>query len=206
MNNLLEITKTTGDCAQYTGVVTIASYLGDRLLQKETHYNKGLPTLFTFISNCLQGRFSEAKASRPCKLVMLKKGTGECLTDTEVELAGGNAVLSVPTESTALDSNGEHYWSSKYAICSPMLHDTAAIATNSIESSSVTYHFRIPFLSLVSGAQIKKLMLLPPIASNYTTDACAYFVLDNPIEVPVAGGNFTIIIDWTLTFTNSSHS
>ena len=195
MNNLLEITKTTSDCAQYTGVVTIASYLGDRLLQKETHHNKGLPTLFTFISNCLQGKFSEAKSSRPCKLVMLKQGTGECLTAAEVEAAGEAAVLSVPTAATALDGKGYHYWSSEYAICSPMLHDTAAIATNGLEGSSVTYHFRIPFLSLVSGAKIKKLMLLPPLASNYTTDACAYFVLDNPIEVPVAGGNFTIIID-----------
>jgi hypothetical protein len=80
------------------------------------------------------------------------------------------------------------------------MYDTAApsVFTNEDEtgpSSSVTYHFRIPFLSLVSGSKITKLMLLPPVASNYATDACAYYILQNPIEVPSAGGNFTVIID-----------
>ena len=54
-NNSLEITKTNSDCAQYTGTVTIASYLGDRLIQKETHHNAGLRLLFEFIGSCLQG-------------------------------------------------------------------------------------------------------------------------------------------------------
>jgi hypothetical protein len=63
------------------------------------------------------------------------------------------------------------------------------------EGSSTTYHFRIPFLSLVSGASIKKLLLLPSIGSDYAKDACAYFILDEAIKVPVSGGNFTVIID-----------
>jgi hypothetical protein len=54
-NTNIEITKTNSDCAQYTGIVTIASYLGDRLIQKETQHNAGLKTLFEFISSCLQG-------------------------------------------------------------------------------------------------------------------------------------------------------
>ena len=108
MNNLSEITTNMSDCAQYTGVVTIASYMGDRLIQKETHYNKGLPTLFNFIGNCLQGKFSEAKSSRPCKLVMLKQGSGECLTQAELDSAGDGAVLSVPTNPAAV-SAGKHY-------------------------------------------------------------------------------------------------
>ena len=54
-NKLLEIKKTNSDCANYTGTVTIASYLGDRLIQKETHHNAGLVNLFKFISSCLQG-------------------------------------------------------------------------------------------------------------------------------------------------------
>jgi hypothetical protein len=86
------------------------------------------------------------------------------------------------------------------------MYDTAAIGEVTTDAngpeSSVTYHFRIPFLSLVSGSKIRKLLLLPAITSNYATDACAYYILDEAIEVPVAGGNFTIIIDWTLTFKN----
>ena len=207
-NNLLEITKTNSDCAQYTGTVTVASYLGDRLIQKETQHNAGLKTLFEFISSCLQGNWYEAKNKRPCKLIMLKQATDEILTDEEYNSlpiserpAGGK---STPANDDATDGQNNHYWGAKYTVCSPIMYDTAAVAENSDAESSVTYHFRIPFLNLVGGSTIKKLMLLPPLTSDYRAEACAYFVLDNPIKVPVASANFTIIIDWTLTFNNST--
>jgi hypothetical protein len=101
---------------------------------------------------------------------------------------------------------GHHFWSSKYALCTPMLYDNAAYAetTSGVNpSGSVTYHFRVPFLSLVGGSKIKKLLLLPLTPSDYVKDACAYYVLDNEIKVPVQSGNFTVIIDWTLTFRNA---
>ena len=188
----IEIFKTNSDCARYTGTVTIASYLGDRLIQKESHHNKGLNTLFEFMSNCLQGNWYEAKYKRPCKLVMLQTA--------DQELSPND--ISSPSNSSAIDREGKHFWSSKYAVCNPTMYDTAATTTTDAESSSVTYHFRVPFLSLVGGSKIKKLMLLPPQATNYQTEACAYYVLDTEIEVPVVGANFTVIVDWTLTFSN----
>ena len=200
-NNSLEIIKTNSDCTQYTGTVTIASYLGDRLIQKETHHNAGLAPLFDFIGSCLQGNWYEARDKRPCKLVLLTKAADEYLPGETIP-EGYTKGLSTPTNENATD--GEyHYWSSKYAVCSPIMYDTAAISTTTGENSSTTYHFRVPFLSLVSGSTIKKLMLLPPNASKYQTDACAYFVLKNEIKVPETGANFTVIIDWTLEFTNS---
>lgn len=206
-NNPIEITKTNGDCTKYTGTVTVASYLGDRLIKKETHHNKGLEPLFDFIGSCLQGNWYEARDKRPCKLVMLKQAeAAECLkanpapTDYLADPRG----WSTPDNTAVIDENENHYWSSKYAVCSPIMYDTAAISSNTATSSATTYHFRVPFLSLVGGSKIKKLLLLPPLASNYPTDACAYFILDDPIEVPVASANFTVIIDWTLNFSNSS--
>lgn len=190
-----EIKNNTSDCAQYTGTVTVSSYLGDRLIQQETHHNTGLIKLFRFIGNCLQGNFFEAKYNRPCKIVLLREGTGE--DDLE---------NSTPLNLNALDAKERHFWSSEYAVCGPILYDSAAQVetdTRSNPTSAVTYHFRIPFLKLVSGTKIKKLLLLPTITTDYVTDACAYFVLPEPIEVPRASGNFTVIIDWTLTFTNS---
>ncbi len=192
INDSLEITKTNSDCAQYTGTVTIASYEGDRLIQKETHHNAGLEKLFSFMSSCLQGNWYEARFKRPCKLVMLKAAEDEKKGD-----------ISLPTDRSALDDKDRHYWSSYYAVCSPVMYDTAATATTSAESSEVTYHFRVPFLSLVGGSRIKKLLLLPPLATDYQTDACAYFILDKEIEVPVFSANYTVIIDWTLTFNNA---
>lgn len=206
-NNSLEITKTNSDCTQYTGTVTIASYSGDRLIQKETHHNNGLAPLFDFIGSCLQGNWYEARDKRPCKLVMLRAEEGEILTQEEYNRLLPNqrpqGGLSVPGNEYA-QKNGNHYWGSEYAVCSPIMYDTAAISTTTGVSSSTTYHFRVPFLSLVGGSTVKKLMLLPPNASNYQTDACAYFVLKDEIKVPPNGANYTVIIDWTLEFTNSS--
>lgn len=205
-NNILDITKTNSDCAQYTGTVTIASYIGDRLIQKETHHNAGLKTLFEFIGSCLQGNWTEARDKRPCKLVMLTQAADECLTAEELKNAGEKYTKgkSEPTNDKAVDNQSNHYWSSKYAVCGPTMYDTAAISTTTATSSSTTYHFRVPFLSLVGGSKIKKLMLLPPMATNYQSEACAYYVLDTEIKVPDVSANFTVIIDWTLEFTNNS--
>lgn len=207
-DKLIEIKKANQNCAQYTGTVTVASYLGDRLIKKETYHNAGLNNLFKFIGNCLQGNWFEAKYTRPCKLVMLKADEKEILTDEEL----AEALKSSTSAKKSTPSNAEtaEYWNSSYAVCNPIIYDTAANAEFSNNggnpSSSVTYHFRVPFLSLVSGSKIKKLMLLPSISTNYAQDACAYYVLKEPIEVPPAGGNFTVIIDWTLTFTNASNN
>jgi hypothetical protein len=202
-NNQIEVRKTNGDCAQYTGTVTIASYLGDRLIQKETQHNAGLAPLFEFIGSCLQGNWYEARDKRPCKLVMLR-AHGDASGYIE-KFEGNNK--STPTNPDATDRpnrEGNHYWSSHFAVCSPTMYDTAAISATTATSSSTTYHFRVPFLNLVGGAKIKKLLLLPPMATNYQTEACAYFILDTEIPIPEQGANFTIIVDWTLEFTNNS--
>lgn len=194
MNNI-EVKMNNSDCAAYTGTVTVASYLGDRLIHKETHHNAGLNNLFKFIGSCLQGNWYEAKFNRPCKLVLLKEAEGENLNNPAI------------TETYSTPLSKPDYWRTDYAVSNPIMYDTAASAEFNIDegkvSSSVTYHFRIPFLSLTSGTTIKKLMLLPSIATDYSADACAYFVLEDAIKVPEAGKNFTVIIDWTLTFTNN---
>ena len=159
------------------------------------------------MSCCLQGNWYEASYTRPCKLVMLRAEEGELLKDSPDKSLPANAPggdWSTPSNKSAKNSKtGEHFWGSAYAVCNPVMFDNAPVSTSDSTSSSVTYHFRVPFLSLVAGSNIKKLMLLPPVASDYTEDACAYFVLNNAIPVPEMSANFTVIIDWTLTFTNS---
>jgi hypothetical protein len=34
------------------------------------------------------------------------------------------------------------------------------------------------------------------------SDICAYYILGTEIEVPTAGGNYTILVDWELSFSN----
>ena len=194
--NIKYFQETPCDCANYTGTVTVSSYLGDRLIQTQTKHNAGLPKLFSFIANCLEGAWTVAKDSRPCKLALLKSEDGE---DFNKLNADGTANTNCSTPTTKPD-----YWSINYAVATPIMYDTAVVSTSNNLTSSITYHFRVPFLSLVGGSAIKKLMLLPAIASSYAQDACAYYVLNEPIEVPTASGNFTVIVDWTLTFTNQN--
>lgn len=189
----LKNTITENNCsfARYSGEVTIAVFHKDKLLKKITSHNAGLEPLFTFISKCLAGRWNEAQESRPCKLVLLETGTGE---DT--------------TTSTPLnDPADKGYWTSRYAISTPMIYDNAVLntTTSNPASGSVTYHFRIPSLALAPGKIIKKLVLLPTLynESSYKKDACAYFILPGEgIQVPDQSSNTTVIIDWTLKFTN----
>lgn len=235
--NLITLRKTNSDCANYTGTVTVATYFGDTLVEKEVHHNAGLANLFKFIGNCLQGSWRDAQNTRPCKLVLLRADNDEKffidaaneetvfedgeLQDNSSEEAGNEESESESegageseTEKNIIYSTPltkPEYWKSDYAVCNPIMYDTPPIAdfsnaepNSSSPSSSVTYHFRIPFLSLISGAEIKKLMLLPSTASDYAKEACAYFILKNPLNIPSASSNFTVIIDWTLTFMNAA--
>ena len=192
-NNLTKLIKNNGDYAQYSGVVTIAAYLGDRLLHQETHHNAGMLNLFNFVSSCLQGNWAEAKSKKPSKLVLLKTAPNEVLDKEDPNYSTPSTVAA--------------NWSNAYAVCTPTSYTNAALSKiSTIEgqpASAVTYHFNIPFLSLISGSKIQKLLLLPSTASNYAQEACAYYILDEAIEIPDAARNFTIVVEWTLTFTNA---
>lgn len=180
--------------ARYKGVVTVSLFHKDKLLKTVTSHNEGLENLFMFVSKCLAGRWAEAQESRPCKLVLLEKDERESFEGS--------------TRSTPLtDTEETGYWTSKYAISTPMVYDNAALNATTPTSGSVTYHFRIPSLALTAGKKIKKLLLLPSLYTSYSKDACAYFILEGEgledgITIPEQGGNTTVIIDWTLIFTN----
>jgi hypothetical protein len=81
MNKLAEYKTKNCDYTSYTGVVTVSMYTNDRLIKTTTSHNKGMSTLFNFISNCLRGDFKSARESRPCKIVLLKAGNNEAFTN-----------------------------------------------------------------------------------------------------------------------------
>lgn len=187
MNN--EIIKKPQDYTMYTGKVKIKVYCDNNLYYSEDNHNKGLNTLFAFISNCLQGNWTEARSLRPTSVILLRKDDDEDLTE------------STPTN---IETN---YWGQNCVISPQIFYDTAVVNNSSTEGnqtvSEVTYHFRIPFLTLVGGAEIQKLLLVPTNYIGDPRDACAYFILENSINIPTSGGNWTVIIDWTLTFKNT---
>lgn len=187
MNKEINYNTSNCDFASYTGKVTVSVYDNDRLIKKTTSHNKGMSTLFNFIGNCLKGDFKSARESRPCKLVLLRKDDNNTIDPIN---------SSNPIENPSV-------WTEAYTVSTPTVYDNTAMAIPDSGSCEVTYHFRIPSLNLVAGAKVKKLLLLP-IKYTSLTEACAYYRLDNEIELPQRSGNITIIVDWTLKFANST--
>ena len=90
-------------------------------------------------------------------------------------------------------------------VSNAVYYDSTALPGVGNNSGSVTYHFRIPFLALESGAIVKRIGLYPNIISNEEDDLCAYydFPENEEINIPTDSSNYTIIIEWTLTINNA---
>ena len=87
------------------------------------------------------------------------------------------------------------------AISAPVLYDRSTQATTEDTGGSTTYHFRIPSLCLAQGKEIKSLLLMPSLYTTFN-EACAKFILPNSIILPEKSNNITVVIEWTLIFTN----
>ena len=161
----------------YTGDITVKLTEGDRVYSEQHFHNTGCAKLFNFVADCLTGNFNAAKSSRPCRIVLFKLD---------------------PIEDEENTTFNRLYWNDDTRVSTKVIYDSAVTPGATIENgSTVTYHFRIPYLCLVDGAEVRKLGLYPDIISSYSDDLCAYYILpsDEKIVVPTGGSNFTIIID-----------
>ena len=180
----LQTIETTNNAIEYSGQITVSALDGDRVISKQTYYNNGTNKLFSFLSNCLSGDFNTARASRPCRLLLLKTDNTE------------NTTNSKPT-----DTNYSDFWDVNYYAAPPVYYSK----TPAVVGGKITYNFRVPFLILENGVNIKKMALVPE-ASNNVDDISAYYILDDSIQVPTNGGNFTILVDWELSFANKQRT
>jgi hypothetical protein len=73
----LQTMETTNNAIEYSGQITVSTLDGDRVVSKQTYYNNGTNKLFSFLSNCLSGDFNTARATRPCRLLLLKTDKDE---------------------------------------------------------------------------------------------------------------------------------
>jgi len=113
------------------------------------------------------------------------------------------------------------YWTEDEKVSTIVLHDAAVVPLPKYETKvipgietpqsvcvgySAKYHFRIPYLCLVNRAKVAKMAIYPETITSLQTDMCAYYIVDEgyEIQVPEAGGNFTIIVDWTLNIMNAA--
>ena len=181
---IIESHSNNTNTLNYSGDITLKILDGDRVISTKEYHNTGTQKLFNFFGSCLRGEFRAAKSIRPCRVILFEAGTGE-IKD------------SVPTA---------EYWNKNTKASTAVYYDSTPVVldTEDGDGTTVQYHFRLPFLSLRSGAIITKVGLYPSIYSDEAGDLCAYYYLDQDsyINVPLRGGNYTIVIDWKLTIKN----
>jgi len=153
----------------YAGTVTVSIEDGDRVYRKKRFHNVGKTKLFEFFADCLTGNYSSAESSRPCRIVLF--GGEDDMPNINNKLSSFVYYDAAPN--IELEKNGEY--------------------------SSVSYHFRLPYLALKVGRNVYACGLYP---ANNNSDMCAFFQFDKPLPLLSTDSNMTVIIDWKMTISN----
>ena len=212
------ITKTQIDGTQdisYAGKVSIKVQRGNKTILTKQYHNNGMPDLFKFLCQALAGTYNDEL--RPCKIKLFCYD--EANSNQENTQPSQFDWQEVFTETSLIGSD-----TSKPRNASPfVLYDTTPVVTkreikgvngNFKTSYETTFHFRIPG-SLITTDLVHMIGLY----SNYVyagleKEACAYYLLTErdsenklywaPLNLgeDKVSGNFSLIIDWTMSVTN----
>ena len=89
----------------YTGIVTLSQYVGDKTIQIDRIQNAGGSALFDFLYDCLMGEFDRSK--RPTKIMILtRQPVDDAGVYGYVPASGFIFLRTVPTKDIEKDSNG----------------------------------------------------------------------------------------------------
>lgn len=218
LNN--EIDNSCKDGVNYSGHVTVTTMCNDKVLTKKHYHNNGTKNLFTFFANCLWGTPGAQADYKPCKIVLFERGDNEVVNDTY------HANNWTEKYAVSLPMYFDKTPTGKGSTGPSDVIETVSINNNNytiVTGKEVTLHFRVPYLYLKNNAKVCKMGLFPAnirypnaygLGDNDTNEfgsMLAYYKLTSgsgttlawdEIEVPDAGGNFTIVVDWTLRIQN----
>ena len=228
MNN-----TTKSDSLAYKGHVKVTTMLGKKVIKTQEFHNTGTPNLFNFFANCLwTSSTSTASAYRPSKIVLFKQHVDSSNTEMAYDEDQKTYAYS-STYWTEADAVSIPMFYDKTPTGDNELGPTDVTETwtdsqgvdhTRIIGKSITLHFRIPYIYLEGNTSVVKMGLFPSVVSfpatkstiDTTTDfgnMLAYYILTKenddksidfaPIEVPEAGDNYTLIVDWTLSIANA---
>ena len=167
----------------YSGTLKIKVKDGHKTLQTYEYHNAGTDYLFTFLCNCISGEYRIAERNRPFKIKLYDRTdayfAGE-LPKVDEPVSG---FISVNTPAT-IDPTDGHI--------------------------SVTLHFLVPY-SNISGDRICQVCLYGALmGTGDESKYSAYYYFADPIKNdwdPIKidnthKANYSLIIEWTLSFTN----
>lgn len=192
----------------YQGQVTMSVKKNGKIISSHTYKNNGGKTLWLFLCNCLAGKYTEAANFYPAKVRVYFNSKS---SPTDIDPT--NILDSCTVLSTIVSANTKR--------------DVLASAAGS-EDYRTTLHFTLPssvFNQLTTGqTKIRQIMLYDIGKNNSDTNSslttnfsyCAYYLVAkknssdvlewddaNAIDLAKLSGNYTILIDWQLSFKNS---
>lgn len=211
------VTNLTGDqTISYAGHVCVKVNHGNNTILTKHYHNSGMPNLFKFLCNCLAGEYTDKL--RPCKIKLFSYLAGDELPDEEKsKLENFNWVTNFSNPSI-VDEKLNPY---RPVSATPFIvYDTTPVVMYKEDPQTqnkyyeTTFHFRVPF-TLLSRNTIYMIGFFPNNAyEGNEANASAYYLfteIDDESKKAVwkplvldesVTGNYSIIIDWTMSITN----
>lgn len=208
------------DGLAYRGHVKVTTLCGKKPIKVQEFHNNGTPNLFNFFANCLWSySTSTASAYRPGKIVLFQAHTDSTTRETETPSSGYSSIYWTEADAVSIPMFYDKTPTGDGSLGPTDITDTVidehGVSHTKIVGKSITLHFRIPYIYLTSNAKIVKMGLFPSTVNfpagagvtDFTTDygnMLAYYLLTDenesnpqfdPIEVPEAGENFTVVVD-----------
>lgn len=187
------------DTLTYQGKITVKILHGERVISTKNYTNSGLPNLFKFICHALAGSYY--KNLQPCKIKLFN-----FLDAEKNKISPTNFVWPSAQDDT-------HEIKEALKSASPfVLYDSTPVVdyNENTKEYATTFRFKIPFY-WITQPQFNVIGLY---ASDEVSieEASAYYLLtekdtNNVLqwkaeELGTEIGNFSIVIDWTMTVSN----
>lgn len=188
-----KIEKKSINTISYKGTVKVSVQKNNKTISSKTFHNTGNINLFKFLCKCLAGTYNDTE--RPCRIALFS----------------GNESEKPETDSL------ENLFT--YNFLSSLLIIQSNVTFPKNESNSVVFHFRLPYAFISSNTIYKMALFSNRKTSFVTTDRVsdyiyAYYLFydgDNKKWVPLnidqdQVGNYSLIVDWTMTIDNQALS
>jgi len=196
----------------YQGKVKVSLCRGNQILSTKEYHNNGMPDLFKFLANALAGNY--LSFLRPVKIKLFKFPHAETTATDPDHLTVSNFKWA-----NCWGAESGYVDKPPVGITPYILYDVAPVVKKVLNEGvlaptsddyhyETTFHFRIPF-SYISDTTAHAVGFFPNEAVDDATEVSAYYLFTNaegtdwdPLLIPESTGNFSIIIEWTMSISN----
>lgn len=167
---------------KYTGIVTLSQYIGTKKIQIAQKHNEGGPALFEFLTDCLVGNFTKARATLPNKIILLERDPAAGVDKYKAK--SGVIYLLSPAEKD-YDYNENN---------NPKVRYSFMVPKEQAES--------VDFSNLSVGLYNSTFNDKEDIGSS---DRLANCVARCDLDLPVSGViNTALVVDWEMSFSTAN--